>query len=166
MVSVISKTCSQVSLLASCLSKGNVNIKPVKECLSFQLGAVHTHIVTLRIWKKREGKWTRKVEIRNKYLAVGEAHMATFWPTPGFKLKGELLFALGSKQRTPISLKTLHKSVFQICKHTVKNHQTQLVLSIMNFFFFLVKLKRDLLQGFCAIFVCGFLLVCHDITSI
>ena len=78
MVSVISKTCSQVSLSASLLSKSNVNIKPVKECHSFQLDAVQTHIVTLRICKKNEDEWTGKVEIRKKYLAVCEAYMATF----------------------------------------------------------------------------------------
>ena len=36
---------------------------------------------------KNEGEWTWKVEIssRKKSLAINEAGMATFWPTPGFK---------------------------------------------------------------------------------
>ena len=36
--------------------------------------------------EKNEGEWTGKVEIRTrkKFLAVGEACVAIFWPTPGF----------------------------------------------------------------------------------
>ena len=37
--------------------------------------------------EEEEVEWTRNVEIRNKFPAVGEACMATFWPTPGFKGK-------------------------------------------------------------------------------
>ena len=36
------------------------------------------------------GRWTGKVEIRNKFLTAGEAYIGVFWPTPGFKFKGSL----------------------------------------------------------------------------
>ena len=39
--------------------------------------------------EKHEGEWTGKVEIRKrkKFLAVNEACMALFRPTPGFKMR-------------------------------------------------------------------------------
>ena len=38
------------------------------------------------VWTKIKDKWTGKIEIRRKkFLAVGEACMAIFWPTPGSK---------------------------------------------------------------------------------
>ena len=41
------------------------------------------------MFAKHEGQWTRKVEIRTrkKFLVVGEACMAIFRPTPGFKME-------------------------------------------------------------------------------
>ena len=40
-----------------------------------------------RIWARNGSEWTRKVEIRTrkKFLAVGKACVAIFWPAPGFK---------------------------------------------------------------------------------
>ena len=42
-----------------------------------------------RRFGKNEGEWIGKVEIRTrkKFLAVGKACTAIFWPTPGFKIK-------------------------------------------------------------------------------
>ena len=39
------------------------------------------------IWREKKCKWTKKAEIttRKKFLAVGEAHVAIFWPPAGFK---------------------------------------------------------------------------------
>ena len=44
------------------------------------------HLNRERIWKN-EGEWTGKFKTgtRKKFLAVGEACLAIFWPTPGFK---------------------------------------------------------------------------------
>ena len=41
-----------------------------------------------RIWEN-ESEWTEKIQIwtRKKFLAEGEACMAIFWPTPGFKAR-------------------------------------------------------------------------------
>ena len=36
------------------------------------------------------GRWTGKVEIRNKFLTAGEAYIGVFWPTLGFKFEGSL----------------------------------------------------------------------------
>ena len=54
------------------------------------------------VLEKNEVDWSRKFEIRKKFLAVTEACMTIFWPTPG--LKGEPLPALSSQQRGPTFL--------------------------------------------------------------
>ena len=65
-----------------------------------------------KVWenleKKKKGERTRKVESRTqkKFLAVGEACVATFWPTPGFK--GRTFVSLGfSTEGTLISASTV-----------------------------------------------------------
>ena len=35
--------------------------------------------------KKNAGKWTKRVEVRKKSLAVSVAYMSVYWPTSGFK---------------------------------------------------------------------------------
>ena len=68
-------------------------------------------LMQIKCWErvfKNEGEWTGKVENRTnkKFLAVGEACMGIFWPTPAFTEK--ILVSSGfSRDRTLISASTV-----------------------------------------------------------
>ena len=57
------------------------------------LATANTGKTREKFWKNA-GEWTERVEIRKKFLAVGAACIAIYWPTTGFKGRTFKLCAL------------------------------------------------------------------------
>ena len=78
--------------------------------------------------EKKEGEWTCKVEIRTRkrFLAVGEACMAIFWPALGFK--GRTFVSSGfSIEGTWISASAVSQ-----CRYLYMLHQNMLHLVVCS----------------------------------